>query len=155
MPASCSGCFSGCIWPRNLKARASVWRLCNASSIVTVEKSGRRPSPKKARRFISHWKEALTVPDEAVEILLVEDSPDEVALFVRTLKKAGLTARLQAVPDGKAALDFIFSTGAPVNCSVLNRPKVIFLDLKLPKVDGVEVLRRLKADLRTRTIPVV
>lgn len=93
--------------------------------------------------------------ETAAEILLVEDSPDDVSFFVHTLVKAGLAARLQVLPDGAEALEFIFRTGRHAQRNAANRPKVIVLDLKLPKVDGLEILRRLKADPRTRTIPVV
>lgn len=95
------------------------------------------------------------MPDEAVEILLVEDSPDDVAFFVRTFNKAGLAARLHVVADGKEALDFVFCTGNYANRNTSNRPKVIFLDLKMPKVGGLEVLRHLKSDPSTQTIPIV
>ncbi len=93
--------------------------------------------------------------DEAVEILLVEDSPDDVAFLVRTFNKANLTARLHVVTDGKEALDFIFCTGDYVTRNNGNQPKVIFLDMKMPKVGGLEVLRRLKSDPTTQSIPIV
>ncbi|MGD0816299.1 MAG: response regulator [Verrucomicrobiota bacterium] len=92
---------------------------------------------------------------ESEEILLVEDSPDDVAFFVHTFKKAGLAANLQVMRDGAEALEYIFCTGRHSLRNAANRPKVIVLDLKLPMVDGLEVLRRLKSDPRTRTIPVV
>jgi len=85
-----------------------------------------------------------------VEILLVEDNPDDVDLALHALRKNNLTNRIQVVRDGEEALDFIFGKGADSN-----RPKVILLDLKLPKVDGLEVLKRLKSDPQTRPIPVV
>lgn len=93
--------------------------------------------------------------DQAVEILLVEDSPDDVAFFIHTFKKAGLTTQLHSLPDGAEALEYIFGTGRHADRNINNHPKVIFLDLKLPKVNGLEVLRRLKSDPVTRTIPVV
>ena len=85
-----------------------------------------------------------------VEILLVEDNPNDVELALHALKKNNLTNRIEVVRDGEEALDFIFGNG-----SDSNRPKVILLDLKLPKVDGLEVLKRLKSDPQTRSIPVV
>jgi len=97
----------------------------------------------------------MNAPEETVEILLVEDSPDDVDFFIHTFKKAGLAARLQVLPDGAEALQYIFCTGRHAQRNAANRPKVIIIDLKLPKVSGLEVLRRLKADPRTRTIPVV
>jgi two-component system response regulator len=93
--------------------------------------------------------------ETTAEILLVEDSPDDVEFFVHTFNKAGLAARLHVLPDGAEALEFIFCTGRHARRNQANRPKVIIIDLKLPKVNGLEVLRRLKADPSTRTIPVV
>lgn len=90
-----------------------------------------------------------------VEILLVEDNPTDAELAIRALKKSNLANKLEWVKDGAEALDFIFATGAYVGRLVGHDPKVILLDLRLPKVDGMEVLRRIKDDERTRTIPVV
>lgn len=95
------------------------------------------------------------MPDDTFEILLVEDSPDDVAFFVRAFKRTVPAARLHVAADGKEALDFVFGTGDYAHRHASIRPKVIFLDLKLPKIDGLEVLRRLKADRRTQSIPVV
>ncbi|HZR17397.1 MAG TPA: response regulator [Verrucomicrobiae bacterium] len=93
--------------------------------------------------------------EEAQEVLLVEDGLDDVAFFMHAFTQAGLAAHLRVVRDGAEALDFIFCTGPYAQRGSANRPKLIILDLKLPKVDGVEVLRRLKEDSRTRMIPVV
>ena len=90
-----------------------------------------------------------------VEILLVEDSPSDGELAIRALKKNNLANNLVWVKDGAEALDFIFATGAYSDREIGNDPKVILLDLRLPKVDGMEVLRRVKGDERTRHIPVV
>ena len=90
-----------------------------------------------------------------VEILLVEDNPTDAELAIRALKKSGLANKLEWVKDGAEALDFIFATGSYSGRHITNGPKVILLDLRLPKVDGMEVLRRVKGDERTRTIPVV
>jgi CheY-like chemotaxis protein len=90
-----------------------------------------------------------------VEILLVEDNPTDAELTIRALKKSNLANLLVWVKDGEEALDFIFATGAYSERQVTNGPKVILLDLRLPKVDGMEVLRRIKNDERTRSIPVV
>ena len=92
---------------------------------------------------------------KGVEILLVEDNPTDAELTIRALKKSNLANHLVWVKDGEEALDFIFATGAYSERQVANGPKVILLDLRLPKVDGMEVLRRIKKDERTRTIPVV
>lgn len=93
--------------------------------------------------------------DEIPEILLVEDSADDVAFFKRTLEKAGLGARLHTLPDGAAALEFIFGPHPQAPINSLARLKLIILDLKLPKVGGLEVLHRLKDHPQTRTIPIV
>lgn len=90
-----------------------------------------------------------------VEILLVEDNPSDAELALRALKKNHLANRLVHVTDGEEALDFIFARGIFSNRQVENVPKVIILDLKLPKVDGLEVLRVVKADPRSRMIPIV
>ncbi|WP_297478244.1 response regulator [Ferrovum sp.] len=92
---------------------------------------------------------------EEVEILLVEDNPTDAELAIRALKEKNLTNKLVWVKDGAEALDFLFATGAYSGRQVANGPKVIMLDLRLPKVDGMEVLRRVKEDERTKTIPVV
>jgi two-component system response regulator len=93
--------------------------------------------------------------DGPVEILFIEDNPNDVELALRALEKNKLSNRIHVVRDGAEALDFIFGTGPYVGRSVNEVPKVILLDLKLPKVDGLEVLKRIKADPITRVIPVV
>jgi CheY-like chemotaxis protein len=90
-----------------------------------------------------------------VEILLVEDNPNDEELTLRALRKHNLANRVHVVRDGAEALEFIFATGAYTDRKVENGPKVILLDLKLPKVDGLEVLRRVKSDERTKATPVV
>ena len=90
-----------------------------------------------------------------VEILLVEDNPTDVELTLRTLKKHNLANHVEVVGDGAEALDFMFATGAYKDRKIDKKPKVILLDLKLPKVDGLEVLRKIKSDERTKDIPVV
>lgn len=94
-------------------------------------------------------------PDDAAEVLLIEDSPDDAAFFIHTLNRSGVSARLHVVSDGAAALDFIFGPGPEAKREVQHRPRLIVLDLKLPKVDGLGVLRALKSDPRTLAIPVV
>ena len=89
------------------------------------------------------------------EILLVEDNPDDVELTLRALNKHKLAARVVQLKDGVEALEYIFCTGAYAHRRIEQMPKVILLDLKMPRVNGLEVLRKLKADERTRTIPVV
>ena len=90
-----------------------------------------------------------------VEILLVEDNPNDVELTLRALKKHNITNKVHVVKDGAEALEYIFATGAYASRDINSIPKVILLDLKLPKVDGLEVLRRIKSDERTKMIPVV
>lgn len=91
----------------------------------------------------------------AVEILVVEDDPQDLELMLRALRKAKISNRIQIARDGAEALDFIFCQGAHIERRIDNSPKVVLLDLKLPKVDGLEVLEKVKSDPRTRTIPVV
>lgn len=90
-----------------------------------------------------------------VEILIVEDTTQDLELALRALRKANLSNHIHVARDGEEALEFIFCEGAHVNRRIENGPRMILLDLKLPKVDGLEVLRRLKGDPRTRSIPVV
>jgi len=90
-----------------------------------------------------------------IEILLVEDNPQDVELTLRALKRHNLANKVHVVKDGAEALDFLFATGSYAERDMNHTPKVILLDLKLPKVDGLEVLRRIKSDERTKTIPVV
>ena len=92
---------------------------------------------------------------EDVEILLVEDNPNDVELTIRALQKQNLASKVFVVKDGAEALEFLFATGSFATRRIENRPKVVLLDLKLPKVDGIEVLRRIKADDRTKHTPVV
>lgn len=93
--------------------------------------------------------------DDLVEILLVEDSPTDAELTISALKERNLANKLVWLQDGAAALDFLFATGAYAHRDMHKPPKVVLLDLRMPKVDGYDVLRRLKADERTRDIPVV
>lgn len=94
-------------------------------------------------------------PSHVVEILLVEDSPEDLELTRRALRNANLGNHIQVARDGSEALDFIFCEGAHSERQIEDTPKLILLDLKLPKVDGLEVLERIKTDPRTKHIPVV
>jgi two-component system response regulator len=88
-------------------------------------------------------------------ILLVEDNPDDEALTVRALKKNKIASEVVVARDGIEALDYLFGEGAHVGRDTAETPQVVLLDLKLPKLDGLGVLRRLRADHRTRLLPVV
>ncbi len=91
----------------------------------------------------------------SIELLLVEDNPQDLELALRALKKGNITNRIEVARDGAEALDFLFCRGAHAGRNITDTPKVVLLDLKLPKVDGLDVLRQIKADPRTRSIPVV
>jgi two-component system, response regulator len=93
----------------------------------------------------------VTVPD----ILLVEDNPNDAELALYALRKHNISKHVDVVRDGAEALDYVFATGNYADRQVSETPRVIFLDLKLPKVNGLEVLHRIKSDPRTQTVPVV
>ena len=88
-------------------------------------------------------------------ILLVEDNPDDEMLTLRALRKNNVRNEVVVARDGVEALDYLFGTGAHEGRDVGDCPQVVLLDLKLPKIDGLEVLRRIRADERTRVLPVV
>jgi CheY-like chemotaxis protein len=90
-----------------------------------------------------------------IEILFVEDNPDDVELALHALEEYHVANRICVVRDGAEALDFMFARGAYAERDVTDTPKVVLLDLKLPRVDGLEVLKQLKADPRTQMVPVV
>ncbi len=93
--------------------------------------------------------------NKEVEILLVEDNPDDVELTLHALRQEKLANQVAIARDGEEALDFLFCRGPHSGRTFANGPKVVLLDLKLPKVDGIEVLRQVKNDPRTKAIPVV
>jgi CheY-like chemotaxis protein len=90
-----------------------------------------------------------------VDVLLVEDNPDDAGLVIRELKRNNLGNNLIHLPDGAEALDFLFVKGKYSARKIEDKPKVILLDLKMPKVDGLQVLRAIRGDERTKYIPVV
>ncbi len=92
---------------------------------------------------------------EKIEILLVEDNPHDAEMTIRSLKKVNLANKVVHLKDGAEALDFIFAKGSFAGRQIENKPKVILLDIKMPKVDGIEVLRQIKSNNITKTIPVV
>jgi two-component system response regulator len=112
------------------------------------------PKWTKARHFISRSEEITRMPEDSIEILLVEDNPNDLELALRALKKHNLANNIDVARDGAEALEKIFGSddSGPIPAS---GPRVILLDLKLPKIDGLEVLRRIKSDSRTRRIPIV
>ncbi len=93
--------------------------------------------------------------NDVVEILLVEDNSNDAELTIRALKKQNLANSLHWVKDGAEALDYIYAKGEYSDRELENRPKVILLDLNLPKIDGLEVLKKIKEDKSTKMIPVV
>jgi two-component system, response regulator len=98
---------------------------------------------------------AATTELSLCEILLVEDNPDDAELTLRALTKNHLGNNVRVVRDGEQALDFIFATGQYAGRDISVPPKVVFLDLKLPKINGIEVLKKIKSDDKTKMIPVV
>jgi len=90
-----------------------------------------------------------------VEILIVEDNPQDAELSLRALRKHNLANKIYVAEDGAEALDFIFCTGKYASRNILNPPKVIFLDLNLPKISGLEVLREIRSNPQTKMLPVV
>jgi CheY-like chemotaxis protein len=90
-----------------------------------------------------------------VDILLVEDNPQDIEMTLHALQRAHLANPIEVVEDGAQALEYLFGLGAYADRDLARPPKVVLLDLKLPKLSGLEVLRRLRADERTRRIPVV
>lgn len=95
------------------------------------------------------------MPESYVEILLVEDNPYDVELTMHALRQHQLANRIHVVRDGAEALDFLFCRGSYAGRSIADTPKVVLLDLKLPLIDGMEVLRQVKANPHTQAIPVV
>src|SRR5438067_4823485 len=95
------------------------------------------------------------MPEHTVEILLVEDNPNDLELALHSLKQQNLANHVQVARDGAEALDFIFGTGPYAGRCLHDGPMVVLLDLKLPLVDGLEVLQRVKSDPLTRALPVV
>ncbi len=93
--------------------------------------------------------------DKTVEILLVEDSDQDAELSMRALKKNNITNNIVRLSNGEEALEFIFGRGKFEERSIKNQPKVVLLDLKMPKVDGLEVLKKIRENKETRNLPVV
>lgn len=92
---------------------------------------------------------------EAVDVLLVEDNPQDAELTVRAFKKSNLANNIITIDDGEEAVDFIFCRRKYANRDFIHNPKIILLDVKLPKINGLEILKKIKEDERTKSIPVV
>src|SRR2546430_12062656 len=112
MPTNSSGCSSVCIAPRNMREPGSVSPSSSASSTATAGASGRKRPSTTARPSISLYKEQLSMLENTVEILLVEDNPDDVELTLHAFRKHNLANRVPGAPDGAEALDFLFRTSA-------------------------------------------
>jgi two-component system, response regulator len=95
------------------------------------------------------------IEKDPVDILLVEDNPNDAELALRALRKYNLANNLVHVRDGEEALDFVFAKGKYADRNIADRPRLMLLDLKLPKVDGLEILKAVKSDERTKMMPVV
>ncbi len=93
--------------------------------------------------------------NEPSDILIVEDNPNDVLLTIRSLKKHNLANSIIHVSDGQAAIDYLLGEGSHQGRNVMEQPRVVLLDLKLPKLDGLQVLARIRADQRTKLLPVV
>lgn len=113
----------------------------------------------KALLFTFHYQNKdftnLYMDQQKADILLIEDNIDDADLTIRALKKNNTVFSLIHLKDGEEALDYIFCKGNFANRDSSDLPKIIILDLKMPKIDGIEVLNRLKSDLRTKIIPVI
>lgn len=96
-----------------------------------------------------------SVATNAIELLIVEDNPQDLELMLRALRKANLANRVHVCRDGAEALEFVFCEGPHADRKMGETPRVVLLDLKLPRIDGLEVLKRIRGDERTRTVPVV
>ncbi len=123
-------------------------RALEVSAASLLQHSQRPPSSAKHARGESCC-------SHCVEILMVEDDPQDVEMTLLAFKRARITNSLQVLDDGQQALDFLFCTGLFAHRQMEQRPNLVLLDLKLPKVDGLDVLRKIKGDERLRSIPVV
>ncbi|MFO1488472.1 MAG: response regulator [Verrucomicrobiota bacterium] len=132
---------------------SDVERGARNPSLGSIEKLARALQVPIAELFRGKLKKCAD--ENLVEILLVEDMPQDVELTLRALKHANITNRIHVVRDGAAALNFLFCTGEYAYRQGQEQPQLILLDLGLPKVDGLEVLQRIKADPRTRPFPVI
>src|SRR5579862_2416367 len=154
MSTNSSVSFNACIACLNTTAQAWVWPSCSGSLIVMAAACGPKPNSTRAQLFHLLLNEEIAMSENSVEILLVEDNPNDEMLALHAFKKHNLANKVHVVRDGAEALEFIFCTGAYAKRHFAN-PRVILLDKKLPMVDGMEVLRQIRADPRTHLVPVV
>src|SRR5580700_8037886 len=145
MSASSSASFSGCTAPTITRGPGWAWLSCSESSSVTAAEFGPMRNPTRARPFPSLLDEEVFMLDHGLEILLVEDNPNDEMLALHAFKRQKIVNDVHVVRDGAEALEYIFCTGAYADRRIEN-PKLILLDLKLPKVDGIEVLRQIRSD---------
>src|SRR5262249_33634323 len=138
--------FRGCTAWTNSKETASGWRACNGLFIATEAGSGQKERWEKARRSTSRCRTRKPMRNKV--ILLIEDNQDDEELTLRALRRANVSNDIVVKRDGAEALDYLFAPGAEA-------PMIVLMDLKLPKIDGLEVLRRVRAEERTRLTPVV
>ncbi|QSV44315.1 response regulator [Geobacter benzoatilyticus] len=116
------------------------------------ERFGRKGKKVREQYFILRW-EGRSVNEK--RILLVEDNPDDEALTIRALKANNLRNEIVVARDGAEAVDFLFGTGAYADRDTANQPELVLLDLNLPKLNGLEVLKKIRSDNRTQLLPVV
>src|SRR5579862_4356392 len=149
--------FNACTAPMNFRVLELDWPQCSASFTGMAARSGQKAIPARARLSFSRWTQAITWRHDMHDkvILLVEDNPDDEALTLRALKKNNITNQVVVARDGAEALDYLFSTGTQAGKQWSDMFQVVLLDLKLPKVDGLEVLRRVRANEATKLLPVV
>jgi len=135
---------------------ASINRLAKALEYSLSALFAETQAPlKKGRAAGENKATTWDMEEHLVDILLVEDNPHDAELAIHALKRCNLGNRIHTVTDGVEALEFLFGSGIHAGRLVRQGPRVILLDLRLPIIDGLEVLRRIKADPRTRTIPVI
>lgn len=137
---------------------SDVERGARNVSLLSIEKLARALEISVASLFTGNWKLNDVLPvraDELLHILYVEDDPRDVELTMTALKRVGMANRIFVVRDGAEALDFLFCAGQYAHHLPDDLPQMILLDLNLPRISGLEVLRRIKQDSRTRSIPVV
>src|SRR5437773_6291956 len=156
MPTSSSGFSSGCIALVSLKEPALDWPMSGASLAATAAVPGLKGPWIKAQPSTSHSLLARrrAMMAELNRILLAEDNPKDVELTLTALAEHNLANEVVVVHDGAEALDYLYCRGK-FTMRAGTHPAVVLLDLKMPKVDGLEVLRIIKADERLKTIPVV